>query len=108
MTDNLLQRLADILTTLEDRELPLLSWGVTDTALTDDEVHSVLSHAVAEDLISGVADGPREDEYLSALTTHAGHATARAATPTIPTDRDRTSRLVASRATVSGGLPLTR
>jgi ATP-dependent Lhr-like helicase len=71
MTDNHLQRLADILTTLEDRELPLLSWGVTDTALTDDEVHSVLSQAVSEDLISGVADGPREDEYLSALTTHA-------------------------------------
>lgn len=71
MTDNHRQRLADILTTLEDLELPLLSWGVTDTALTSDEVHAVLSQAVTQHLMSGVADGPSEDEYLSALTSQA-------------------------------------
>ncbi len=71
MTDNHLERLADILTALEDRELPLLSWGVTAAALTHDEVHSVLSQAVTEDLIAGIADGPSEDEYLFALTTRA-------------------------------------
>lgn len=71
MTDNHQQRLADILTALEDRELPLLSWGVTDTALTDDEVRAVLSEAVTEDLMSGDADGPGEAEYLSDLTSSA-------------------------------------
>jgi ATP-dependent Lhr-like helicase len=71
MTDDHQRRLADVLTDLEDRELPLLSWGVTDTALTDDEVRAVLSDAVTHDLMSGVTDGPSEADYLSELTGRA-------------------------------------
>lgn len=71
MTDHDRQRLAEILTALEDLELPLLSWGITDTALASDEVHAVLAHAVTQDLRAGVADGPSEDEYLAALIARA-------------------------------------
>ena len=71
MTDNHRHRIADILTALEDRELPLLSWGVTETALSDDEVRAVLSDAVTHDLLSGTTDGPSEQDYLSKLTGHA-------------------------------------
>ncbi|HEY0640533.1 MAG TPA: protein DpdJ [Pseudonocardiaceae bacterium] len=37
-----------LLTALEDRELPLLSWGVTGGALTEDEVRATLTAALAQ------------------------------------------------------------
>jgi len=37
------RRLPEILTSLEDLELPLLSWGVTDTGLSVDEVRGLFA-----------------------------------------------------------------
>lgn len=67
MTADRLHRLPSILSLLEDLELPLLSWGVTDVGLTSDEVGSILTDSVMADLAAGVTDGPDEPEYLSAL-----------------------------------------
>lgn len=71
MTLHRWRRLPEILSALEDLELPLLSWGVTDTGLSADEVHAVLAAAVTTDLVAGVTDAPTEEEYLSVLTTRA-------------------------------------
>lgn len=71
MIDQRWRRLPEILTALEDLELPLLSWGVTDTGLSTDEVRAVLADAVTADLLARATDVPGEDEYLSALTTRA-------------------------------------
>jgi ATP-dependent Lhr-like helicase len=60
--------LAGVLDALEDLELPLLSWGVTQASLTLDEVQAVLVEAVDADVRAGVADPPTEAEYLAELT----------------------------------------
>lgn len=64
-------RVPEVLTAMEDLELPLLSWGVTEAALSRDEVESVLVDAVTADLTRGIADGPTEDEYLQYLVQEA-------------------------------------
>lgn len=71
MTHQRWRRLPEILTTLEDLELPLLSWGVTDASLNTDEVRAILADAVTADLDARVTDVPSEDEYLSELRTRA-------------------------------------
>lgn len=59
-------RIPDILTTLEDLELPRLSWGVVDGFLSEAEVQEVLGDQVTADLHSG-QPGPTADEYLDRL-----------------------------------------
>ncbi len=71
MTDRRWARLPRILDALEDLELPLLSWGVTDVGLSAAEVQSVLADAVTADLLEGVATPPTEAEYLTELTRRA-------------------------------------
>jgi ATP-dependent helicase Lhr and Lhr-like helicase len=60
-----------ILDALEDLELPLLAWGVTQSALSYDEVMQILMTAVDEDLSSGLTDGPDEKLYLAELKKRA-------------------------------------
>lgn len=60
-------RVSEVLNSLEDLELPLLSWGITETGLSADEVRSVLSDAVTADLLAGRSDVPSEDEYLAEI-----------------------------------------
>lgn len=71
MTEDRWLRLPEILNALEDLELPMLTWGITETSLSADEVRIVLAEAVTADLVARVADVPSEDEYLSALTSRA-------------------------------------
>lgn len=59
-------RIPDILTTLEDLELPRLSWGVVDGFLSEAEVQEVLGDQVTADVHSG-QPGPTADEYLDRL-----------------------------------------
>ena len=49
----------DLLSRLEDLELPLLSWGVTDGALSEDEVLEAIDHALAArpDMPAAAASG---------------------------------------------------
>lgn len=68
MTEDRWLRLPHILNALEDLELPLLTWGITETGLSAAEVRAVLAEAVTADLVAGAADVPSEDEYLTALT----------------------------------------
>lgn len=60
-----------ILNQLEDRELPLLSWGLTAAALSRDEVQEILQAAVDDDFAAGRADGPDEGAYLAELLRQA-------------------------------------
>ncbi|MCH6470688.1 protein DpdJ [Sinomonas terrae] len=71
MIEDRWRRLPEILNALEDLELPMLTWGITETSLSADEVRAVLAEAVTADLVAGVVDVPSEDEYLSALTSRA-------------------------------------
>ncbi|MGW3809334.1 protein DpdJ [Micromonospora sp. NPDC005113] len=63
--------LALILNRLEDLELPLLSWGLTEAALSHDEVREVLQAAVDDDFAAGRTDGPDEAVYLAELLRRA-------------------------------------
>lgn len=60
-----------ILNLLEDRELPLLSWGLTEAALSREEVRETLRAAVDDDFAAGRTDGPDEDAYLGELQRRA-------------------------------------
>lgn len=74
-------RIPDILTALEDLELPRLSWGVVDGFLSEAEVRGVLEDQVTADLRSG-EPGPTADEYLDRLiATGLVHSVADAAQP---------------------------
>jgi len=65
------RRIPTILDALEDLELPLLAWGVTQSALSFDEVMQVVTTAVDEDFASGLSDGPNEKSYISELKRRA-------------------------------------
>ena len=67
MTRERWHRLPEVLNALEDLELPLLSWGVTDTGISADEVRAIVAGAVTADLATGAADVPTEDEYVAEL-----------------------------------------
>ncbi len=60
-----------ILNQLEDIELPLLAWGVTESALSRDEVEDVLRAAVDADFAAERTDGPDEQAYLDELRRRA-------------------------------------
>lgn len=59
-------RIPEILTALEDLELPRLSWGVVDGFLSEVEVRGVLEDQVTADLRAGES-GPTAEEYLDRL-----------------------------------------
>ncbi|QCO97302.1 DEAD/DEAH box helicase [Arthrobacter sp. 24S4-2] len=56
----------EVLTALEDLELPRLSWGIVDGFLSEAEVREVLDRQVLQDLHLGT-QGPSSDEYLDRL-----------------------------------------
>lgn len=60
-------RVPAVLSQLEDLELPLLTWGITDGFISHEEVMAVLESAVDADLDSEVFDGPTADEYREYL-----------------------------------------
>ncbi len=71
MSSDRWRRIPTILDALEDLELPLLAWGVTQSALSFDEVMQVVTTAVDEDFASGLSDGPNEKSYISELKRRA-------------------------------------
>lgn len=60
-------RFAEILTCLEDLELPLLSWGVVDASLAAEDVDNVLDPFVTADLAEYGPNGLDASELLQAL-----------------------------------------
>lgn len=66
MTQQPWSAVPDLLTELEDLELPRLQWGVVDGFLSDNEVRAVIDRRVSKELQSGVV-GPSADEYLDHL-----------------------------------------
>ena len=68
MTNDLWTGLPDLLSRLEDLELPLLSWGVVDGFLSEDEVRRTINDQLDEDVRRRPGGPwPTEDEYLSQL-----------------------------------------
>lgn len=59
--------LPDLLNALEDLELPLLSWGVVDGYLAQDEVLAVLEKQSEADLLTMGAAAPTPAEYMQRL-----------------------------------------
>lgn len=57
----------ELLTALEDLELPLLSWGVVTAHLSDEEVRSAITDQMLHDMQSLGADAPSVDDYLEHL-----------------------------------------
>lgn len=68
MTNDLWAGLPDLLSRLEDLELPLLSWGVVDGFLSEAEVRRSINDQLDEDVRNRpLGPWPTEDEYLSQL-----------------------------------------
>ncbi|WP_307429694.1 protein DpdJ [Pseudarthrobacter defluvii] len=66
MTEDRWAAVPELLTRLEDLELPRLSWGIVDGFLSEDEVQGVLDDQVLQNHRSGTP-GPATDEYLNHL-----------------------------------------
>lgn len=56
----------NLLTSLEDLELPRLSWGIVDGFMSETEVRDVLDNQVLDNLRAGTP-GPTSDEYLDRM-----------------------------------------
>ncbi len=61
------ERLGDLLSRLEDLELPLLAWGVVDGFLSEDDVARAIDEQRIAEFSSGVAEVPAAEEYLQVL-----------------------------------------
>ena len=66
MADNWVST-SDLLSRLEDLEMPLLAWGIVDRALSRVDVERVIGEQILEDLEAGHEDVPTVEDYLDHL-----------------------------------------
>src|SRR6478672_8572767 len=61
------ERLGDLLSRLEDLELPLLAWGVVDGFLSEDDVTTAIDEQRIAEFATGSTEVPAAEEYLEVL-----------------------------------------
>lgn len=61
------ERLGDLLSRLEDLELPLLAWGVVDGFLSEDDVVRAIDEQRIVEFAAGSTEVPAAEEYLEVL-----------------------------------------
>ncbi|GAW49256.1 DEAD/DEAH box helicase domain protein [Nocardioides sp. PD653] len=61
------ERLGDLLSRLEDLELPLLAWGVVDGFLSEDDVIKAIDEQRIAEFAAGSTEVPAAEEYLEVL-----------------------------------------